>query len=239
MVAVVIIPARMGSMRFPGKPLVLLDGRPMIEHVWRAAHATGMRAIVATDSPVIAHVAGEFGGEVVLTSDTCPNGTARCAEAAEILNLNGDTVVINLQGDEPMILPEQIKAVGQAVADGAEVATLMSDASDEEVADPMTVKVSVNADSQAVRFSRTDISRLAHTGVYGYRADTLRRLAAMKPSPAAIAESLEQVTWVDAGVKVKCCYTAHRTIGIDTPQDLHRVEKIFKQNHGPNTSPQD
>lgn len=241
---VAIIPARYGSSRFPGKPLALLGGEPVISHVCRrAAMALGAdNVLVATDDDRIAAAVNEYGGRAVMTSTEHRSGTDRIAEALERSGVEAD-VVINVQGDEPFVHPEQLKAL-MACFDRPEVkiATLVrpwpEDADATPLTNPNIVKVVVDDNGNALYFSRslipfrradvtTPIEYLTHVGVYAYRADVLRRIVTLPRSPLEQAESLEQLRWLQAGYTIATARTGHQTVGIDTPADLERAERFL------------
>lgn len=234
-----VIPARYASVRFPGKPLAPLAGRPMVLHVLAAARAAKRldRVLVATDDARIAEVVRESAGEAVLTSPEAASGTDRLAEAA--LRAPGD-VYVNLQGDEPLMAAENVDLVVETLlaSPDREIATLALSGIGEAVAhDPNVVKVAVAADGRALYFSRAPIPYprsgtpgfRKHLGLYAYRADTLRRLAALPPSPLERAESLEQLRWLEAGWSIWVGEAVSDSIGVDTPEDLAEAEKILQR----------
>ena len=230
--AIGIIPARMASTRFPGKPLTLIAGRPMLQHVWRAAcYAKELDAVyVATDSPAIIKACGEWGAKVVWTSPLCKNGTERVNEAAMLLKLQDDDLAINIQGDEPLIHADAIDALVRAFDDPmVEIASLYFKPADSSfISDRHRVKVLVNAAGDAVSFSRSvhqaHLWRAygQHIGVYAYRRDILAKLARLPVNP-----SLEQGAWMDAGYKIRMVETAWETAAVDSPEDIAKVEKLL------------
>lgn len=226
-----IIPARMASTRFPGKPLALIAGRPMLQHVWGAARrAKGLEAVsVATDSPAIIKACGEWGAKVVWTSPLCRNGTERVNEAAALLRLQDDDLVINIQGDEPLIHPDALDALARAFIPGVELASLYFKPADSSfISDRHRVKVLVSASGDAVSFNRSVhqahlwCAYGQHVGVYAYRRDVLAKLARLPVNP-----SLEQGAWMDAGYKIRMVETAWETAAVDSPQDIAKVEKLL------------
>jgi 3-deoxy-manno-octulosonate cytidylyltransferase (CMP-KDO synthetase) len=233
-----VIPARYASVRFPGKPLAPLSGRPMVLHVLAAARAAKLldRVLVATDDARIAEVVRESGGEAVLTSAEAASGTDRLAEAA--LRAPAD-VYVNLQGDEPLMAAENVDLVVETLlaSPAREIATLaLSGIDDAAARDPNVVKVAVAGDGRALYFSRAAIpfprsgtpAFRKHLGLYAYRADTLRRIAALPPSPLEKIESLEQLRWLEAGWSIWVGEAISDSIGVDTPEDLAKAEGIFE-----------
>ena len=238
-----VIPARWGSTRFPGKPLHLLAGKPLIQHVWeRSLQARKIdRVLIATDDARISESAEGFGAEVIMTSPDHPTGTDRIAEVAT--RLSGITHFINVQGDEPLIDPELIEKLAAALSNNAEIAmiTAATPFTDPcEADDPNSVKVVLNRSGDALYFSRSRIPfhrdaedpsscviPLLHLGIYGYRRDTLKRLVRLAPTPLELSEKLEQLRALEHGIPIRVVETTHRGIGVDTPADALRVEKIL------------
>jgi 3-deoxy-manno-octulosonate cytidylyltransferase (CMP-KDO synthetase) len=236
--AVAIIPARFESTRLPGKPLADIAGRPMVEHVYRRAAAARSisRVIVATDDERIAAAVKRFGGEAVMTAATHQSGTDRLAEIARTLEAN---VIVNVQGDEPMLDPAMIdEAVAPLAADPAiEMSTLRRRVEDpRELDNPHVVKVVVDRDGFAMYFSRAAIPFMRtrepaadawrHVGLYVYRRDCLLRIAALPPTPLERAEGLEQLRALEHGIRIRVVETMYDTIGVDTPADLERVRQL-------------
>ncbi len=233
-----IIPARYASVRFPGKPLAPLAGRPMILHVLDAARSARRldRVAVATDDERIARTVREAGGEAVMTSPLAASGTDRLVEAAGALTAD---VYVNIQGDEPMMSPENIDRAVEALLAGPQrkIATLAIPLAASGAADPNTVKVAVARDGRALYFSRAAIPYFRsgeplyrkHLGIYAYRAETLGEIAALPPSPLERAESLEQLRWLEAGYAIWVGEAASDSIGVDTPEDLARAELLMKK----------
>ena len=232
-----VIPARYASVRFPGKPLAPLAGRPMVLHVLDAARAARRldRVVVATDDSRIAEVVRADGGEAVLTSPDAASGTDRLAEAAQ--RIPGD-VYVNVQGDEPLMAPENVDVAVETLlaSPDREIATVALPAGDEIAGDPDVVKVAIAADGRALYFSRAAIpfprgarpGYRKHLGLYAYRAQTLRKLAALPPSPLERTESLEQLRWLEAGWTIWVGEATADSIGVDRPEDLSRAEKILQ-----------
>ena len=230
-----VIPARYGAVRLPGKPLAQIDGRPLIWYVWENARNSrcATRVVVATDDERIAASVRGFGGEARMTSPGCASGTDRVAEAARGLS---EEIIINLQGDEPMMEPSVIDAVaGPLLADPAvRMATAAVVRDDpEELRKTSVVKVVVDDRGDALYFSRAPIphfrdagtgSYRKHLGIYGYRKDFLLRLTALPPSPLEEAERLEQLRVLQSGGKIRVVDVTFDSVGVDTPEDLRAVE---------------
>ena len=241
--ATAIIPARYQSSRLPGKALADIAGRPMIEHVYRRAAAASSiaRVIVATDDRRIFDVVRGFGGEAVMTSPAHQSGTDRLAEAAASIDAG---LIVNVQGDEPLLAPDTIDAAvsafAEAPADTApalEMSTLRRRVTDDaELHNPNVTKVVVDTDGYALYFSRAPIPftragqppapAWAHVGLYVYRRATLLRLAALPPTAMERAEALEQLRALEHGIRIKTVITSHATIGVDTREDLERVRAL-------------
>jgi 3-deoxy-manno-octulosonate cytidylyltransferase (CMP-KDO synthetase) len=243
--ALAVIPARWASSRFPGKPLATLVGRPLIQHAVEAALQSGAfeRVVVATDDARIALAVRRFGGEVEETSASHLSGTDRVAEVAARLPSDAPDVVVNVQGDEPLLDAESLRALVQAFHDvKVAMATLVRPL--REVAEresPHVVKAVLDAAGDALYFSRADIPyergrgpvpRLAHVGLYGYRRETLLRLAGLPPGALEVAESLEQLRALEHGIRIRCVLTQHASIGVDTPADLARAEAALAKRGG-------
>lgn len=248
-----IIPARYASTRFPAKPLAVLGRRCIIEWVYRAVSAAIDDVVVATDDRRIADAVEAFGGRVVMTSSEHRCGTERCAEA--LLRVGQDyDVVINVQGDEPFVSAEQLRGLVAMFEDeSVDIATLATPITEHEgvatLEDPNVVKVVMSQTGRALYFSRSPIpfvrgcsveSAVAkgiyyrHVGIYGFRASTLSEVVALEASSLEQLESLEQLRWLDAGYNMKVGITHHRSIGIDTPEDLCRAEAMLADGYGEN-----
>ncbi|HYL82456.1 MAG TPA: 3-deoxy-manno-octulosonate cytidylyltransferase [Candidatus Acidoferrum sp.] len=236
-----IIPARYASSRFPGKALADLHGKPMIQHVVeRASRARLLQEVlVATDDPRILKTVQGFGGKACMTSPVHPSGTDRIAEVARDLACD---LIVNIQGDEPLIDPGVIdRAVEPLVADDrVALGTLGRPMGLKEAADPSKVKVVVDRQGFALYFSRapipylrdgappeTDRPYLLHMGLYVYRRDTLLRLASLPPTPLEEQERLEQLRALEHGIRIRVVVTEHESFGVDTPADLERVKQIM------------
>lgn len=232
-----VIPARYGSSRFPGKPLHLIAGRPLVRHVWdRCRQAAGLHAvIIATDDERIAEAARGFGADVRLTSPDHPSGTDRLAEVAE--NEPGVTHFLNVQGDEPLISPDLISQLVSTMRScpGLEMITAATPISrPEEWDDPNVVKVVLSASSHALYFSRSRIPHprhpprspgLRHMGIYGYSREFLRRFVSWPPGALERAESLEQLRALENDARIAVVVTGEESPGVDTPQQAAEVER--------------
>lgn len=240
---VAIIPARYASVRFPGKPLALIAGKPMIQRVWEGARAAKAvhRVIVATDDARIEATARAFGAEVVLTKPTHPSGTDRVAEAARIV---GGDVILNVQGDEPLIQGAVIDAVARPLLEDAAcvMATAYRPLADhEDPNDPNLVKVVLAHTGHALYFSRSPIPHVRepqvessypyrlHIGIYGYRADFLQKVARWAPTPLEEAERLEQLRVLENGYAIRAVAVNYQGVAIDQPEDIPRAEQALRQ----------
>lgn len=236
MKTVIIIPARYGSTRLPGKPLLNRTGKPLIQHVVEAAAKlqAGIDAIVvATDDNRIADAVTAFGGQAVMTSADCRTGTDRLAEAAAKLHLADDDIVVNVQGDEPEMPPENIAALLEVLKrTEAPMATLATPLPSSQASNPNKVKVVIDRNGRALYFSRSVIpfdrdaagrtSYLLHLGIYAYRAGFLRQFAAMPATPAEESEKLEQLRALENGFAIAAAVVQHAGAGIDTPEDYEQ-----------------
>jgi 3-deoxy-manno-octulosonate cytidylyltransferase (CMP-KDO synthetase) len=231
---VAVIPARWASVRFPGKPLALIAGRPMVEHVWRGCRAAGAfdEVVVATDDARIEAAVRGFGGQALMTSPACASGTDRVAEVARAWP---DVAVwVNVQGDEPLVDPEALRTLAGLFRDaGVEMGTLVRPLEAHEEDSPHVVKVALGRSSDALYFSRAliphareggEVRRWAHLGLYGYRRDTLLRLAQLAPTPLEETEKLEQLRALEHGIRIRCGQVTRRTVAVDVPEDVARVE---------------
>lgn len=242
-----IIPARYASTRFPAKPLALLGGKPVIQHVYERV-SNVLDAVVATDDQRIFDAAAQFGGRVVMTSTEHRTGTDRCLEAYINCGIEAD-VVINVQGDEPFIAEEQIYSLMQCFNNPqTDIATLIkpfsSDTSFDTLSNPNTPKVITNPQGQAIYFSRSVIPYLRgeenekwaslhtyykHIGIYAYRVEVLKQITQMPQTPLELSESLEQLRWLENGLTIQTATTNIETIGIDTPEDLLKAEQYLQK----------
>ncbi len=244
-----IIPSRYASSRFPGKPLAMIGGKPMILRVYEQASKSLDNVYVATDDSRIYDAVLDFGGNAVMTSDKHQSGTDRCAEAAAIITkekgIKAD-VVINIQGDEPFIRPEQIDLLVSCFSDkSVELATLVRKVEPgEDIINPNHPKVILDISGNAIYFSRSvipfirdsDLSKWTHIhtyykhiGLYAYKTHTLNLITELPRSPLEMMESLEQNRWLQNGYKIRTAVTEWESVCIDTPGDLENAEKFLNQ----------
>ncbi|MGB3180161.1 MAG: 3-deoxy-manno-octulosonate cytidylyltransferase [Cyclobacteriaceae bacterium] len=239
-----IIPARYASTRFPGKPLADINGQSMVQRVYgQASKASCLdRVVVATDDDRIARHVSDFGGHAAMTRSDHPSGTDRCREALEQQAGNFD-YVINIQGDEPFIDPSQIDTLGDLLDGSTELATLIRPLKDtEKLMSPNVVKVVTDVQGHALYFSRSPVpycrgtepsewltahDYFFHVGIYAYRTDVLRKITSLAPAPLEVAESLEQLRWLQNGYRIRTAITDLDSHGVDTPDDLERLKKLF------------
>jgi len=238
-----VLPARWGSTRFPGKPLHLIAGKPLIQHVWeRCRQCSNLNElIVATDDERIFQAVEGFGGKVVMTSPNHPTGTDRIAEAVRAIP--GATHIVNIQGDEPLIEPGLIDELAETITADAtlDMATAANplDPNDSAVADPNVVKVVTALDGRALYFSRSPLPFfrnavsglpvLRHKGIYAYKRGFLERFVTWPPSPLEKAESLEQLRALENGASIKVLLTNDASPGVDTPEQAREIEAILSQ----------
>ncbi|MBR1505912.1 MAG: 3-deoxy-manno-octulosonate cytidylyltransferase [Prevotella sp.] len=241
---IAIIPARYASTRFPGKPLALLGGKPVIQHVYEQAVKALDEAWVATDDTRIYDTVTGFGGHAVMTRTDHKSGTDRIEEAVEKIGTDAD-VIINIQGDEPFVQVSQIKTLMQLFDNaGTQIGTLGKRFESREAAmNPNSPKIVTDLQGFALYFSRSVIPfvrgansdnwfeqfpYLKHLGLYAYRREVLREVTRLPQSPLELAESLEQLRWLENGYRIRVGLTDVETVGIDTPEDLQRAEEFLK-----------
>ncbi|MER0442404.1 3-deoxy-manno-octulosonate cytidylyltransferase [Emticicia sp. W12TSBA100-4] len=239
-----IIPARFASSRFPGKPLADIGGKSMIQRVYEQAQKAKSlsKVVVATDDPrILSHVIS-FGGEAYMTSENHPSGTDRCFEALQ--KAGGSSkfdYIINIQGDEPFIDPETIEQMAKLLDFKTEIATAVKKISDyETLFDPNVVKAVLTMRKQCLYFSRQTVPYVRghepetwlehadfykHIGLYAYRNDVLEQISHLPPSPLENTEKLEQLRWLGYGYKIYATITNYESIGVDTPEDLEKLNK--------------
>lgn len=242
-----IIPARYASSRFPGKPLAQIGNKTMIQIVYEQASKSLSKVYVATDDIRIYDTVMNFGGKAVMTSPHHQSGTDRCAEAVTKITMetgNPIDIVINIQGDEPFIKPEQIELLMNCFnGEKVEIATLIRRAEPgEDIFNPNQPKVILTKEGDAIYFSRTAIPFIRdsdqgdwskkhvfykHIGLYAYRTKILQKITLLPRSPLEIAESLEQNRWIENGFKIRTAVTLWETLGIDTPADLDKAKLLL------------
>jgi 3-deoxy-manno-octulosonate cytidylyltransferase (CMP-KDO synthetase) len=247
MKCIAIIPARYDSSRFPGKPLADLGGKPMIQRVYEQACKVFNRVVVATDDDRIFGAVMNFGGMAIMTSTAHKSGTDRCAEAMLIAERQYSSTfdaVVNIQGDEPFIQPEQLTLIESCIArSGTQIATLVRPVRDgQELFDPNKPKVVLNKNSEAIYFSRSVVPYLRgvdshdwpdyhkfyiHVGLYAFRRNILTAITQLESSPLEMAESLEQLRWIENGYRIAAGITESESIAIDTPEDLAKAVEML------------
>lgn len=244
---IAIIPARYASTRFPGKPLADMGGKPMIQRVYEQVQKAVDNVWVATDNTCIFDAVVAFGGKAVMTAVEHRSGTDRIQEAYTKIGEPSD-VIINVQGDEPFIQPEQIDVLKNCFdSKDIELATLVKPFKKEDgfeaLFNPNSPKVVINKNNEAIYFSRSIVPYIRdshhtewldkhvfykHIGMYAYRADVLREITQLPQSSLEKAESLEQLRWIENGYRIRVGYTDVETIGIDTPEDMERAVELLK-----------
>ena len=236
-----VIPARYASTRLPGKPLSMIVGKPMIQHVYERACQAQLpdEVVVATDNELVEKAVLDFGGKVVMTSPDHPSGTDRLAEVA--LMYPDVDVIVNVQGDEPMIPPEVIDRLAEAFNGDADLnmATMKVVMDEDDYENPAAVKVVTDQQGYALYFSRSlmpyprnkpeGFKVFKHVGIYAYRRNFLLKYAALAPTPLEKAESLEQLRALENGYKIKVLESDFQGIGVDTPEDLAAVNALFEK----------
>lgn len=236
-----VIPARYASTRLPGKPLSMIAGKPMIQHVYERACKAQLpdEVVVATDNELVEQAVIGFGGKAVMTSPDHPSGTDRLAEVA--LKYPDVDIIVNVQGDEPMIPPEIIDRLAEAFEGDAELnmATMKVVMDEEDYDNPAAVKVVTDQRGYALYFSRSlmpyprnkpeGYKVFKHVGIYAYRRNFLLKYAALTPTPLERAESLEQLRALENGYKIKVLESDFQGIGVDTPEDLAAVNVLFEK----------
>lgn len=228
-----VIPARLGSTRFPKKVLATLNDRTMIEWCWRAAQDAGLGpVIVAADSKAVADEVRRFGGSVVMTPPSCPSGSDRVWLAAKTRK---ETVILNFQGDMPLIQAATLRATVRALSSDADIATAVIPLADSaRAADPNVVKAVRAVDGTCLYFSRSAVPhgsapKWEHLGLYVYRRASLRKFVELAPSPLERTERLEQLRALEAGMRIKAAVVDERPVSVDVPADLKKAENILRR----------
>lgn len=239
-----IVPARYGSTRFPAKALADIGGKSMIQRVYEQASKARLlnEVVVATDHEAILSAVHGFAGKACMTSETHQSGTDRCYEALTLQPTTYD-YVINIQGDEPFINPDQIDLLASLLDGKTELATLVKKIEDqEELFNPNVVKAIFNLHHQAIYFSRATLpfnrnvpkeqwleqrDYFKHIGIYAYRTDVLQKITRLETSELEKSESLEQLRWIENGYTIKVAETQHQSIGVDTPEDLKKLKNFY------------
>ncbi|MDR2349569.1 MAG: 3-deoxy-manno-octulosonate cytidylyltransferase [Deltaproteobacteria bacterium] len=250
-----LIPARRDSSRFPGKPLALISGKPMIQRVYeRAGLIDGVKGVwVATDAPEIYDKVVEFGGKVIMTKNTHLSGSDRLAEASRVLGINNDDIVLNIQGDQPVLDPSHAKQLCRALVrcpDCAAATLAIPFENDGEAENPNHVKVVFDNDGRAVYFSRhpipyevdraREIQRYRHVGVYAFRAGFLYRFVTLPRGPLESSESLEQLRILENGHRIKVVITQGLSPEVDVPEDIPKAERALAEEESKKkTSPEE
>lgn len=239
---IAVIPARYASSRLPAKPLLQIAGKPMIRHVWERVRRSRLvtRVVVATDHPDIMAAVGEFGGEAVMTPPELPSGTDRVAHAAR--TFPGNPILVNVQGDEPMILPETIDAAVKPLIEDPSipVGTIASSPlRPEDMNNPDVVKVVLALNGDALYFSRAPVphsrdghlsaAAFRHIGLYVYRKEFLGRFVSWEPTPLEKSEKLEQLRILEHGYPIRVSVTQAGSVAVDTRDDLEAVRKLMAQ----------
>lgn len=232
MKALIVVPSRLGSTRFPAKVLAKLDGKPIVQWCYEAARAAG-DALIATESQKVVDAVEAFGGKAVLTSEKCQSGTDRVYEAAKDSKAD---FIVNLQGDSPFMKPATIKAVVALLEKGAQMSTAVIPLTDDErLKNPNVVKAVMSERGDCLYFSRSPIpyprnpgaKYWEHLGIYGFTRRTLETFVKLPPSPLELVESLEQLRALEHGIRISATVVAEVPVAIDTPEDLIRAESLL------------
>ena len=231
-----VIPARLASTRFPGKVLARLQGRTLVEWCWRAAQAAKLGPVlVAVDSRRVADEVRRFGGEAVMTPPSCPSGSDRVWLAAKN---HREAVILNYQGDMPLLKAATLRATVKALTRGTDIATAVIPVAGKRAHDPNVVKAVLAADGRCLYFSRaavpysrdaSPVRRWEHLGLYAYRREALKRFVSLPPSPLEETEKLEQLRAIEAGMTMRAAVVAERPVAVDAPADLRRAERLLRR----------
>jgi 3-deoxy-manno-octulosonate cytidylyltransferase (CMP-KDO synthetase) len=231
-----VIPARLGSTRFPGKVLARLGGRTMVEWCWRAAKAARLGPVlVATDAKAVADEVRRFGGTVVMTPKSCPSGSDRVWLAAKGRT---EKIVLNYQGDMPLLKPATLRAAVKAVSNGVDIGTAVIPVNGARTKNPNVVKAVLAENGDCVYFSRLPVPfardgeksrHWEHLGLYAYRREALKKFVSLKPSALEKTEKLEQLRALENGLKLRAAVVAERPVAVDTPNDLKLAAKLLRR----------
>ncbi|MBI4061794.1 MAG: 3-deoxy-manno-octulosonate cytidylyltransferase [Elusimicrobia bacterium] len=223
-----VIPARLGSVRFPRKVLARLGGRSIVEWCWRAAKAARLGPVlVAVDSREVADEVRRFGGDCVMTPSSCPSGSDRVWLAAKNRR---EPVILNYQGDMPLLKPSTLRATVKALRRGADIATSVIRIGDApRRADRNVVKAVLTGGGRCLYFSRAPVSSWEHLGLYAYRRAALRRFVSLPPSPLEKTEKLEQLRALEGGMLIRAAVVRERPVAVDVPSDLRRAETLLRR----------
>jgi len=234
MKTIIIIPARWESTRLPGKPLAMIGDKPMIQHTWeRACESNADEVIIACDSKIVYDAATKFGAKVIWT----PGADTGTERVIGVQKIEAADFIINVQGDEPFINPNDINEVIKIVHNHPDkVATMSTDLTSNEGKDPNVVKAIRNAIGLVGMFTRSSIYMKTnfaykHIGLYGYSAKVLNKISALKPSESSIKDSLEQLTWMDNNIPIVAGWTSYKSLGVDTKEDLKNANDFYKTIH--------
>ena len=234
MKTLIIIPARWESTRLPGKPLAMIGDKPMIQHTWeRACESNADEVIIACDSKIVYDAATKFGAKVIWT----PGADTGTERVIGVQKIEAADFIINVQGDEPFINPNDINEVIKIVHNHPDkVATMSTDLTSNEGKDPNVVKAIRNAIGLVGMFTRSSIYMKTnfaykHIGLYGYSAKVLNKISALKPSESSIKDSLEQLTWMDNNIPIVAGWTSYKSLGVDTKEDLKNANDFYKTIH--------
>lgn len=234
-----VIPARLASTRFPRKVLAKLGGRTMVEWCWRNARAAKLGpVVVAVDSREVAAEVKRFGGDFVMTSPSCPSGSDRVWQAAKRTNA---TIIVNYQGDMPLLKPGTLRAAARALRGKTDIATAVIPLTDRKrILDSNVVKAVMGKNGDCLYFSRarvpfnrdgTKTDYYEHLGIYAYRRDALKNFVSLSPSKLEKTEKLEQLRALEAGMRIKAAVVDERPVSVDTPNDLKQAEKYLRRGH--------
>jgi len=231
MKTIAIIPARYGSKRLVGKPLIQIQNKPLIQITYEAVLTSNLfdAIFITTESKKIQQVAASFGATCIMTSDKCKNGTERCAELSNKLDLHRNDIIINVQCDEPFIEKKHLEQILNLFNPKTQIGTLLSSIQDDEIHNESIVKAITTKDNTIINFSRkkNNLDNMCplykHIGIYGYRKQTLIEIAALKITKRELAEKLEQLRWIENDYRISCDFVAENLISINTKNDIKNL----------------